>query len=196
MKEGAQVKSTEALEAFRASLIVYLSKARPALEEATDESRRTRDWLETDQRCHWERELRRRTAVLQEAEQELFSVRISTQGISPAAQQLAVARAREAVREAEDKLRLVRKWRREFANLTEPWVKQLDQIHGFLTTEMPRAVAFLTHAVRILDAYAEVSVKPAAEESSSGSALSAGSAPEISGPPVTSTPAKTPGESV
>ena len=37
MAERAQVTSVEAIESFRASLIVFLSKVRPTLEEVSDE---------------------------------------------------------------------------------------------------------------------------------------------------------------
>ena len=183
MREGAQVKSVEALESLRANLIVYLSKARPTLEEASDEVRRTRGWLETDQRCHWEGELRRRAASLQEAQQELFSAKLSNEGLPTAAQQLAVSRAQSDVREAEDKLRLVRKWRREFESLADPLAKQLDQVHGFLTTEMPRAVVYLTQAVRTLEAYAEAPAPTQADTPGKPADPSAPSGSERAGAP-------------
>ena len=64
MPERAHVTSVDALESFRASLIVYLSKARPTLEEVSADVQRTRGWLEDEQRTHWENELRRRSRAL------------------------------------------------------------------------------------------------------------------------------------
>ena len=75
MPDRAHVTSVDALETFRASLIIYLSKARPALEEVSADVQRTRGWLESEQWPHWEREVRRRGQVLQEAQQALFSAR-------------------------------------------------------------------------------------------------------------------------
>ena len=60
MPQSAHVTSVDALEAFRSSLIVYMSKARPTLEEISAEVMRTRLWLQTDQRTHWESQTRRR----------------------------------------------------------------------------------------------------------------------------------------
>ena len=68
MPERAHVTSVDALEAFRANLIVYLSKARPTLEEVSADVQRTRGWLEGEQRTYWESELRRRSQALQEAQ--------------------------------------------------------------------------------------------------------------------------------
>ena len=73
----AHVTSTEAIAAFRASLIVYLSKARPVLEDACDEVSRTRQWLQFDRRPHWENQLRRRTRDLENAQQALYSARLA-----------------------------------------------------------------------------------------------------------------------
>ena len=68
MPQKAQVRSIEAIEAFRSHLIVYLSQARPALEEAAAEVTRTRSWLENDQRTHWENQIRRRTKELEQVQ--------------------------------------------------------------------------------------------------------------------------------
>src|ERR1051326_5682638 len=48
MPERAQVTSVEAIEAFRASLILFLSKARPTLEEVSGDVLRTKLWLQHD----------------------------------------------------------------------------------------------------------------------------------------------------
>ena len=60
MPDRAHVTSVEALESFRANLIVYLSKARPTLDEVSSDVQRIQGWLENEQRTHWENELRRR----------------------------------------------------------------------------------------------------------------------------------------
>src|SRR5260221_13356732 len=77
MPERAHVTSVEVLEAFRASLILYLSKARPTVEEVSAEVLRTRLWLENDQRVLWEGQVRRRTKALEQAQQALSSARMS-----------------------------------------------------------------------------------------------------------------------
>ncbi len=82
MPQKAHVTSVEALEAFRSSLIVYVSKARPTLEEVTADVLRTRLWLETEQRTHWEGQVRRRAKELEQAQAALFSARISNREAS------------------------------------------------------------------------------------------------------------------
>src|SRR5262245_47217354 len=152
----AKVRSVASIEAFRSALLLFLSKARPTLEEVTSEVTRTRQWVQHDQRNHWQKEMKARGRELQRAQGELFSARLSKIAQASAAQQMAVHRAHNAVREAEDKLRVLKKWDRELQNRTEPMVKQIEQLHGFLTTDMARAVAFLGEVIKTLEAYAEV----------------------------------------
>jgi hypothetical protein len=40
----------------------------------------------------------------------------------------------------------------------------MEQLHGFLTVEMARSVAYLELALRALDAYQSVAAPPAAEK--------------------------------
>jgi hypothetical protein len=67
---------------------------------------------------------------------------------------MAVQRAERAAREAEAKLVVVKRWDRELENRTDPLLKPVNQLHGFLTADMARAVAYLDQAVRTLAAYA------------------------------------------
>jgi hypothetical protein len=154
MADRAQVTSVEALEAFRANLIVYLSKARPALEEVSGDVQRAKQWLQNDQRQLWLKELRTRGRKLEEAQNELFTAKISQD--SGALEQMNAQRAQRAVRQAEEKLAVLRKWDRELENRSEPFLKQLDQLHSFLTTELPKASAHLAGVVKTLEAYADV----------------------------------------
>ena len=160
MKTPAHVQSLEALEAFRTSLIIYLSKARPALEEVNSEMTRIRAWLEVEQRGHWEKELRRRRLILEQAQQELFGARISGPGEPTDAAQTAVRRARRAVEETEEKLRKVKRWAREFDSQVEPLARHLEQTLTFLSAHVPKAAASLSRTIKVLADYAGVA-KPA-----------------------------------
>jgi chromosome segregation ATPase len=168
MAGQAKVTSVEALESFRASLVLYLSKSRPMLEGAADEVSRTRAWLQDDRRRHWEAEARRRARALEEAQAELLSARLSTFREATTAQQQAVHKAKRALAEAEEKLDRVRKWNRDFENQADPLVKQVQGLHTFLVTDMGKAVALLAQLIKTLEAYAEAglpSAVPAMAES-------------------------------
>ena len=52
MPHSAKVTSFEALDAFKASLIVYLEKAGCVLDDGSDDVVRTRIWLQSDRQLH------------------------------------------------------------------------------------------------------------------------------------------------
>src|SRR3974390_339634 len=113
MPEQARVTSIEALQAFRSNLIVYLSQARPLLEEVSANVLRTHLWFENEQRTHWENQIRRRLKELQQAQQALFSAKLGSLGHEMSAEQLVVHRAKRSMEEAEAKLKIVKKGDRE-----------------------------------------------------------------------------------
>jgi len=155
MPQQAQVRSVDALDSFRASLVVYLSQARPALEEVTAEVVRTRVWLETEQRTYWENQVRRRRKELEQAQQALFSARIGNLRHETSAELMAVQRAKRAFDEAETKLRVLKKWNQDFEGRVQPMVKQMEKLHTVLSNDMVKAVAYLAQVLNTLAAYAE-----------------------------------------
>ena len=157
MATHANVTSVESIDAFRAALLVYLSKAKPVLEDACDEVMRMRQWLQYSQRIHWEYELRKRTRALENAQQALFSQNIGNIRDPGMAEKMAVTKAKRALAEAEAKLQAVKRWSRDFDHLVAPIVKQLESLRTVLANEMPKSVATLSQIVRTLDAYANVS---------------------------------------
>jgi hypothetical protein len=174
MPERAHVTSVDALEAFRSNLIVYLSKARPTLEEVSAAVQRMRNWLEGEQRAHWENEFRRRSRALEQAQQALFSAKLSNLREASALEVMTVRRAKQARDEAEAKLRVLKQWDRVFDNRVAPLVKQMEKLQTVLAQDMVQAVAYLAQAIQTLDAYAEVAPPTAVP----GTAQPAGQNPE------------------
>jgi hypothetical protein len=155
MAERAQVTSVEAVEAFRANLIIYLGRARSAVEEISSELLRARLWLQNDQRQFWEHEERVRSRKLEEAKSELFSAKLSGSQGASSVHFMAVQRAARAVQQAEAKMETIKKWNRELEDHSEPLLRQVDQLHTFLSNDMPRAVAYLGQVVKTLETYAD-----------------------------------------
>jgi chromosome segregation ATPase len=153
--QGAHVSSVEALEDFRTNLIIYVSKARPTLEEVSAEVTRLKQWLENDQRIFWESQVRRRAKELEEAQQALFSSKISNLRKESAAEQNAYHRARRTLDEAEAKVRKVKTWGREFDSRAQPLVKQMEKLHTLLAHDMVKAIASLGEIAEALQRYAE-----------------------------------------
>ena len=157
MADQAQVTSVDAIETFRVSLLIYLSKVKPAVEQITSEMMQTRVWVQTTQRQFWDHQLRLRRRKLEEAKQALFSARLSQFQQSTLLETMAVQRAQKAVEEAEGKLAMLKKWSRDIESRADPLTKQIEQFHGYLITDLPEAVTLLSQIVKTLDAYAEVS---------------------------------------
>jgi hypothetical protein len=161
MAGQAQITSVEALEAFRADLIVYLSQMRPVIDEVGSEMMRMKFWLENEQRQVLESQARQRQRRLEEAQAELFNARLSTLQETTILQTMAVQKHQRALQETERKLGRLKKWDRELENLAGPLLKPVDQLRGFLATDMTKAVSYLNQAIQALEAYKKVAA-PAA----------------------------------
>ena len=157
MTERAQVASLEALEDFRAKLIIYRDKAGRVLDEVSDEVTRTRLWLDHDCTTRWQKEIRARTRELEMRQQELFSAQLSGLLEASAVQQAAVNKARRAIRAAEEKLTVVKKWKQQYDHRVEPAAKQAEKLRHFLGHELGLAIAQLAEISQTLAAYAELS---------------------------------------
>lgn len=156
MAGQAQITSVEALEAFRSDLIVYLGQVQPVLDEVGGEVVRMKFWLQNEQRHFWEGNLRQRQRRLEEAQAELFNAKLSTIQDSTILQQMAVQKAQRAVQEAEQKVAVLKRWERELEAQSNPLLKQISQLQGFLATDLNEAVTYLTQVIKALEAYKEV----------------------------------------
>ena len=151
----AKVTSVDALDALRASMVIFVTKARQSVDTVRDRVRRTRNWLQMEQRVHWEGEIRRRQRKLDQTVQDLYSARLTKMTGAIAIREAEVRKAKAAVEEAHQKLRNVKKWNQNFDAAADPLVKKLDGFRDYLDQEMPDAITFLYRAREILDAYAE-----------------------------------------
>ena len=156
MPQTAKVTSIDAIDAFKASLIVYLEKAGCVLDDVSDEVVRTRIWLQTDRQLHWKNQTRQRTQELAQAEQELLTARLSGMPEAIKARQMTVNKARLALREAEERLARVKQWMRQFETQVESRAKVVTQLRHSLAHDMRKAVAFLEGAAATLAAYADM----------------------------------------
>ena len=150
MPNRARVTSLEAIESFRARLIIYRDKAGRVLDEVSDELIRARLWLENDRPAHWENQINRLTRELQQRQQELFSAQLSGLRDASYMQQAAVQKAKHAIRDAEEKMRAVKHWRRQFDHQAEPAGRQVEKFRHTVGHEMGMAVAWLNELTKTL----------------------------------------------
>lgn len=162
MPEQARITSVEAIAAFRADLLVYLEKARNVVDEVSEEVHRTRAWLQDDRGRHWAQQVKRRTMELQERQQELFSAQLGNLRHNIQAELVAVRRAKQALEEAEAKVKSVKQWLRDYPVEIEPLARHADVLRHALVSDMGKAVVMLSQTVEALHAYAEL--KPPAAD--------------------------------
>ena len=169
MSEHAKVTSLEALEAFRAKLIVFRTKAGGVLDEVGDEVTRTRLWLESDRPAHWKNEIRRRQRVLEQRQQEYFSAQLA--GLREASQQqrAAVEKARREVQSAEEQWQTVKRWHRQYDQRVEPLGRNVEKFRHVVQQDVGHAIVWVGEMIKTLAAYAEMS-----PTSGAGRALAAG----------------------
>lgn len=170
MADEAKVRSIDSLEYFRSALIVFLSRARKAINHAEDGVKRGRYWVEQDQQSHWSQEWKKRSRKLSQAQQELLTAKMSKFQDSVMLQEKLLRRAKQDVADAEAKLGSIKRWSREFDRAFDPALKGLNQLSDHLEHEMPRAIAWMEQALRTLGAYLErerpaaSGLRPAADE--------------------------------
>lgn len=158
MSPTARITSVEAVEAFRADLLVYLEKARATVEEVGEEVRRTRAWLQDDRGPFWAQQVRRRTMELEERQQELFTARLGKQNQNIQLQLVAVRHAEQALAEAQSKVKTIKQWLRDYPVEIEPQARHAEMLRHVLMGDMGKAVASLTQTLAALHAYAALRV--------------------------------------
>ena len=166
MQRRANITSIEAIEAFRARLIVYETEASLAVDEVREEISRTRVWLQHDRRVFWEREVYRLNRALEQARQQLQSDRLFSVVRSATDSVRVVHRTERALSEAEKKLRVVIHECGQYDTRIYPLMRGLDRLRNVLALDVPKALAYLTQVANTLHAYAETLPAGAATRSS------------------------------
>jgi len=150
---GAHVTNLESLERFRSSLVLFLERANLILDEVGEEVKRTRIWLQTEQRLKLALEMKRIHRELEMLEAELFSARLSDLAQKKTGVQMLVNQKRRETRELEETQRKVGGWLRGYDSIVETEAKKVEKLRHHLDTDMVRAVTYLKEAIHQLNAY-------------------------------------------
>jgi hypothetical protein len=95
---NARVTSIDALDDFRAKLLVYVARARRLLDDVSDDVVRTRVWLQSDRLPYWKKQVWLRQKQLAMADQELMTARLSDTKEALQARRIAVNKCKAALR--------------------------------------------------------------------------------------------------
>lgn len=151
MADRARVTSIDEMKGFREALIRFGEEGRMALAAVTAEMRRTIDWVEFDQRSHWQRELKRRTNALAAARIEVQRQELA--GKRAIDERRALTRAKQDLEEAQAKVKIVQRWRRLLARDLDLHTGALKQLETSLLQNIPEAAATIDRAVENLERY-------------------------------------------
>jgi hypothetical protein len=116
--------------------------------------------VQNDWRAACEGDIRRRQRELEQRQQELFSARISIMEDPQYVQQDAVRKVRQALRDAEMKLQLIKQWDRAYDQRVETPARQVEKLRHVVSKDLGMAVASLAETIKTLSEYAEMSFAP------------------------------------
>ncbi len=172
MGTSARVTSIDALKDFREAMCLFCQAARDAICAVQMESRRLLDWVVYERPRHWERELRERQEEVAQAQQELFRVRLTggkDRRPDDIEQRKALARAKQRVEEAEEKIKLVKKWRHIAQRAVDDFNGRVQRLAELVEGDPPPPVIFLDRAIDSLESYLAVA-PPVVERAAASSA--------------------------
>ena len=151
----ANVTNIEALERYRSSLVLFLERAGFVLDEVSEEVKRTRIWLQTEQSMKLGHEMKRCQRELEQLEQEMFTARLSDLAQKKTGMQMQINKKRREILELEGKIRAVKGWLRNFDSVVETEARKAEKLRQQIDIEMAIAVTSLTESVKQLRAYSE-----------------------------------------
>ena len=154
MRQSARVLSTDALREFHTALAKYSAKAREALREALMDMRHTLDWLEVQMKA-WTREAEKRHEEVNRCRSELAIARSAPENWRSAVteREIDLRRAQARLRDAEDKVAAVKRWRRALPQALHEFELPLRRLGGFLDGDVQHALAVLDARIEALKSY-------------------------------------------
>lgn len=159
MSNQAAVHSIDALRDLRVAMALFGDDVMSALGAVDMEVRRTLQWLQHDRRNYWENQIKRRREQVASAKSEVFRRKLAkTADYTPAMseQKELLRNAEAALREAEMKIVLVKKWEPMLQQAALEYHGSTRRIKDLASGDVPRAVAALERMVLALEAYLSV----------------------------------------
>jgi hypothetical protein len=158
MSRSANVRSVDAIREFKAALLRFIDDVRDALISLRMELARARDWIETDRPAYCERQVRDGWTRVSEARVALELSRnrsLSGQRAASRDEIIALEKARQEVRRAEEMVEIVQQWRQTLEHEIHEYDGHLNRIDTVLDIDLARSLATLDRMIAALDAYAE-----------------------------------------
>jgi hypothetical protein len=161
MSESAQVTSIESLERLQGAVARFGIDGQAVLCGADLVVRRALEWVD-GQMKYWTLEVRKRSEEVSRARADLSFRRAMHDGqrVGTSEQEIALAKAQQRLREAEDKVQTVRRWQRQLPEAVRDYEGPARQLAAFLDGDLRQAVALLARKRANLEAYTAVALTP------------------------------------
>lgn len=156
MSESANISSVEAVTRFLAVLRDRKTRAENILSAHQQEMHRVIDWLEQELPFLWKQELRRRydRVAMTRTEYENCKLRaMSGERPSCYEEKKAYDLAKQRLREAEEKIDVVQRWRIKFTQQAEESRGRLGKFQHVLEHDLEKTIALIERMVQSLEAY-------------------------------------------
>ena len=157
MNRAADVRSVEAIRAFRAQLVVYQGKLRQALESLGVELSRGEGWFE-NQRSYWPAEFRRASDQLAEARAALSRCMLGKGKERPSAcddERKLVVDAKRRLSFTEQQTGITKNWCLQVSQDSDDFRNRLSRVIALVEGDIPKAIATLDRLTESLDRYTE-----------------------------------------
>jgi hypothetical protein len=162
MSTQAQVESISLLKRLHAVLTRYAVDARAAIGVAGMEILHVQNQVD-QQFKYWRQQVSRRQEEVNQARASLSHARaMSDDGRTGCVEQeLALQKAMQKVREAEDKVAVTRRWQRELPEVLKEYEGPARGLSGLIESNLRHGLVVLEQKIASLEAYAAISAPDA-----------------------------------
>jgi hypothetical protein len=164
MNPSAHITSYEALPRLHDALAKFAAKGQEALAVADAETRSAVDKVR-ERLLYWQRQVSRCNEEVNKARSDLvFRRSLNKDGkrTGCAEQEIALARAQQRLREAEEKIVVCRRWLTHLPEAIQEFQRLARQLAGTLDADMKVSLTILQNKIAALEAYADLTAPPEA----------------------------------
>lgn len=181
MAEVARVHNLEALKKLKRALHKFQETVNVALTDAESEMQRTSIWLETEQRTHWNAQLRKSHEAVEKAKQAVREKQLfndASGNRSSAIDEMKILqKAQRRLAEAEQKVAAIKKYIPRMQKETQIYRGGVQRFASTVQIDLPIAVDKLDQMLAKLEAYVSLgSGGPPAPATSTADSAPSGSA--------------------
>lgn len=157
MSESAQVHSLDLLKRLQLALVRFGSDAESALGTADREIRRVEMTLH-EKLKYWNAQVIKRQEQVMQARAALSHARAMHDGKSVGCveQELALRKAQNQLKEAEDKVATTKRWIRELPNIVKDFDGPARSLAGYIDSDLKQGIVQLDGRIAALEAYMQI----------------------------------------